>query len=144
MALTKLGPWAWPTLLGPFLPGWALVTWAAVVGDEQSVGSAVQSVMPFFDVDGWALAMFLVSMMSAVVAFHLVVVDVLLLRMRLRALPTGGRAWFSGLLAPIATVLAWVVLPSGDGGAGSVLTVALGFLLGALVVRLLLGKRPTA
>lgn len=98
--------------------------------------------MPFFDVDGWALAMLLVSVMSAVIAFHLVVVDVLLLRLRLRALPTGGRAWLSGLLAPVATVLAWAVLPTGDGGAGTVLTIALGFVLGALAVRLLLGKRP--
>lgn len=140
MAITKLGPWAWPTLLGPFLPGWALVTWAAIVGDEQSLSA----VIPFFDVDGWALAMLLVSVASAVVAFHLVVVDVLLLRLRLRALPTGGRAWLSGLLAPVATVLAWAFLPTGDGGARTVLTVALGFAIGALAVRLLLGKRPTA
>ena len=135
--MTKLGPWAWPTLLGPFLPGWALVTWAALVGEESMVHA-------YFDVDGWALAMLIVSVVSAVVAFHLVVTDVFLLRLKWRALPTGGRAWFGSMLAPIATVIAWAVLPSGDGGARSVRTAVLGFALGAFSVRLLFGRKPGA
>jgi hypothetical protein len=109
------------------------------MADERA---ALRSVHALFDVDGWALAMLLVSVMAAVVAFHLVVVDVLLLRMKLRALPTGARAWLGGVLAPVATTIAWMELPTGDGGASSVVTVALGFVLGALSVRLLVGKRP--
>ncbi|MBX3250391.1 MAG: hypothetical protein KF901_24665 [Myxococcales bacterium] len=131
--MTKLGPWTWPTLLGPFLPGWALVTWAAVVGEQQ--------LRALFDVDGWAIAMLLVSVFSAVVAFHLVVVDVLLLKLKWRALPTGVRGWLSAMLAPIATIVALVGLGGGDGARGA-LVIALGFTLGALTPRLLLGKRP--
>ncbi|HJK89365.1 MAG TPA: hypothetical protein RMH85_34210 [Polyangiaceae bacterium LLY-WYZ-15_(1-7)] len=140
--VTKLGPWARPTLLGPFLPLWALVTWATWQAELEGVFDA----QPFFDVETWAQAMLIVSGFAAVVAFHLVVADVLLLRAKLRQLPTGFRGWIGSMLAPFATVLAWSLLPGGDGGGvlGAVLLLVAGFFLGAFAVRLVFGKRFSA
>lgn len=133
MTSAQLRAWTRPTLLGPFVPCWALVTLAAMAGQLQAM----------MDMDQWSLAMLVASAFAAAVAFCLIGVDVLLLRWRLRRLPTGFRAWFSSIVAPFATIVTASLLPVGESIPRVVLTIAAAFWLGALAVRLVFGQKPT-
>lgn len=93
----------------------------------------------FFDVDSWALGMWLVSLFASAVAVCLIATDVLFLKWKLRRLPT---SLFSSMLAPIAVWIVWFVMPSFETIPLLVASLAAGLWLGAASVRLVFGKRP--
>lgn len=133
---SKIAKWVRATLIGPFITCWTIVTAASILLPSD----LFQRV--FFDVDTWALGMWLVSLFASAVAVCLIAVDVVFLKYELRRLPCGGRGLFSSMLAPIAVWIVWAVIPSSDQIPFLVLTLAGGLWLGAAAVRLLFGKRP--
>ncbi|MEM9068614.1 MAG: hypothetical protein AAGE52_08915 [Myxococcota bacterium] len=127
--------WVRPTLLGPFLTCWGIVTMAAMT-------QSLDSLRALFDVESWALAMLLISFFASAVAVCLVAVDVTLLRFKTRKLPSGAKGWVGAMLAPVATTILLMFLPSSDEIVPQVLRFAGALWIGALGVRLLLGTRP--
>ena len=133
---TKISKWARATLLGPFITCWSIVTAASILLPADLFSRI------FFDVDTWALGMWLVSFFAAAVTVCLIAVDVIFLKWKLRRLPTGGRGLFSSMLAPIAVWVVWAVVPPSEQIPWLVLSLAGGLWIGAASVRLLFGKRP--
>lgn len=133
---SKIARWVRATLLGPFITCWTIVTAASIL-----LPSDLYSRI-FFDVDTWALGMWLVSLFASAVAVCLIAVDVTFLKYGLRRLPSGGSGLFSSMLAPIAVWIVWAVIPTSDQIPFLVLSLAGGLWIGAASVRLLFGKRP--
>ncbi len=128
--------WLKPTLLGPLLSVWGVTTLGSLL-----VGMAVLSGGRF---DSWLVGMLFGSFFGSALGVLLVGVDVLLLRLKMRKLPTGGRAWISSMLAPfgvflIASLPFW---PPPETVLGSVLALV-GPMAGACGgSRILFGTRP--
>lgn len=97
--MTSLRPWLKPTLLGPLLTTWGLGTLGAIL-----VGAAALS---GGRLDGWLQLMIFATFFGCAIGVILVGVDVVLLKLQWRALPTGGRAWLSSLLTPIFVFVLW-------------------------------------
>ncbi len=135
-----LSRWARGTLLGPMLTVWILITLAA--GEDALEGLAGWVGLDGRFTDEWWIAMLLGSFWASTLAVALVAVDVALLRVKLRALPTGFRCWLGALLAPFA-VAAWqLALPQPSSIPMLVGLTAAAFGLAALSVRVLFGRRP--
>ncbi len=130
--MMKLGTWARPTLIGPFLTCWGLVTFASLGGQLRTL----------FDIDSWALAMLLVSFFAAGVAVCLVAIDVTFLKWKWRRLPSGGLGWFSSMMAPVFVWISWLLLPGGDTVPRTVATLIGGVWCGALAARVVFGRKP--
>lgn len=126
--------WARCTLIGPFVPLYAVVTLAAFLGQVARVTDG--------RTDTWAAAMLLASFVGSLVVVCLVAVDVILLKVKLRRLPTGFLGWLSSMSSPIAVLVWLVVLPEPSTTLRAVLSVAGSFWLGALSVRLIMGRAP--
>ena len=133
---SKIAKWVRATLIGPFITCWGVVTAASILLPSELFSRL------FFDVDSWALGMWLVSFFAAAVAVCLIAVDVTFLKYKLRRLPTGGGGLFSSMMAPIAVWIAWFVIPASDRIPFLVLSLAGGLWLGAATVRWVFGKRP--
>ena len=133
---SKIAKWIRATLMGPFITCWTIVTAASLLLPSE----LYQRI--FFDVDTWALGMWLVSLFASAVAVCLVAVDVVFLKLKLRRLPSGGRGLFSSMLAPIAVWIVWAVIPPAEQIPLLVLSLAAGLWIGAASVRLVFGKRP--
>lgn len=135
-----LSRWARGTLLGPMITVWILITLAA---GAESLGSLAELVgLDGRFTDEWWLAMLLGSFWASTLAVSLVAVDVALLRVKLRRLPTGFRCWFGALLAPFAVALWQIALPGPSSIPMLVGLTAATFVLAALSVRVLFGRRP--
>lgn len=134
--MTDFTPWIRPTLKGPFLTVWGFTTLAHL-----TFGVSVLSGGRF---DGWMLGMLFGSFFAATCVAALIFADLVLLRMKARKLPTGGAAWLSAMLAPIAIWMGWAWLGMGDGEnvPEIVLRIAGPVLVGPLALRLVLGSAP--
>lgn len=136
MTMTSFAPWLKPTLLGPLLTSWAYMTFGTwLMGTAAITGGTL---------DDWAIGMVWASAFGCMLGVATVAVDVLLLRARLRRLPTGVRAWASSLLSPLGVVLV-LQLPfwgPPETVAGFVAMFAGSMFGGPLLLRLLLGSRP--
>ena len=140
--MTDFTPWLRPTLLGPFVTTWAFVT----LGHLGSGSSFLEHVLPFGErLDGWLVGMLVMSFFAAMIVVGLLTADLALLRAGLRKLPTGGRAWLSALVAPVAVWISWAVFGVGDGESIPELVLMISWpMLGApLALRFALGA-PTA
>jgi len=133
-------PWLRPTILGPFLGSYALVTYAHLVYGER----ADEVLFAGQHFDSWVVSILLTSFVAAALVVSLIVADVGLLRMKMRRLPTGLGAWLGALLAPIALHFGWMALLPGEATSilDLALRIAIPFPTSALVLRLLLGRRP--
>lgn len=131
-------PWIRPTLKGPFLTSWALTTLFHFV-----LPSGIFA-LTFGQTDDWLVAMLLVSFFAGLVVASLVASDLVLLRLKLRKLPTGLSAWTSSLFAPVAIWLAWSFFGFGDGDSVlvTVTHIAAPIAAAPFVLRLLLGSKP--
>jgi hypothetical protein len=99
--MTTFTPWLRPTLLGPLLTLWTLTTLGSVlVGMEALSGGRF---------DNWLVGMLWVSFFGCALGVILIAVDVLLLKLGWRQLPTGGRAWISSCLTPLAVFFIWTL-----------------------------------
>lgn len=138
--MTDFAPWLRPTLLGPFVTIFGLVTFSHLVMG----GSADQVIFAGHEFDSWVMSMLIASFLAAAIVVSLIVADVTLLAAKVRKLPTGFGAWLSSLLAPFALFVAWHLVGQ-DGGSSvleSVLRFALPFPASALFVRFALGRKP--
>lgn len=130
-------PWIRPTLTGPFITTWGLTTLAQLA----SGGAALAT---FGTTDEWLFAMLLVSFFAGLIVTSLIASDLVLLRLKLRKLPTGFSAWFSSLAAPIAVWFAFAFFGLGDGSdiGEFVVRVALPILAVPFFLRLIFGRAP--
>jgi len=132
--MTNYGAWLKPTLLGPALTMWVLTTIGTIlIGMEAFSGGRL---------DTWAQGMLLSSFFAAGLAVLLIASDLMLLKFKIRAIPTGSRAWVSSLLSPLATFFLWRFIPIPE----SILVFVL-FLFGSMTLasaglRVMFGQRP--
>ena len=94
--MRKIWPWLLPTFVAPMLGAGAYVLFL-------SRGSSI----PTF---AWLLAAAVASGFAVVVAMMMVAVDLTLLKLKLRELPTGWRVWAMGLAAPLPVAWCWKAL----------------------------------
>lgn len=136
--MTSFGPWLKPTLLGPLLTTWGLTTLGSVL-----VGMHALSGGRF---DNWLVGMLVASFFGAGLGVLLVAIDVLLLRAKLRSLPTGARAWISSLLSPLGVFFIWSLpfLPPPESVAGTVLFIVAPMTAACFGARMLFGAKPSA
>ncbi|UJR82614.1 hypothetical protein [Sandaracinus amylolyticus] len=131
-------PWLRPTLVGPFATTWTIVSLL------QLAQSAL--VLPNGErLDAWLLVLLSSSFYAAMIVVGLLSADLVLLRTKLRRLPTNGRAWLSSLLAPVGVWLAWAIVGWGDEDTAIpmvVLLVSWPFLGAPLALRWMFGERP--
>lgn len=133
--MTDFTPWIRPTLLGPFLTSWALTTLSSL-----TVGAAVATFGYF---DDWLVAMLIVSFFAGLCVTSLIFSDLVLLKLKLRALPTGAAAWLTSLAAPIAIWMAWAFFGlDGETVLETVLRIAAPIAIVPFVLRLVLGRAP--
>lgn len=136
--MNDFGPWIRPTVAGPFLTTFGLVTLAHLVG-----GDASAFWLADHQFDSWLVSMVLTGFVTAGLVVSLIVADVVLLAMKSRKLPSGLGAWMSSMLAPFALWLGWhlVGAPS-ESVLEGVLRFVIPFPASALVIRWALGRRP--
>ena len=137
--MTDFAPWLRPTLLGPFVTMFALVT-----SSHLALGGAADEVLLLgHRFDSWVMAMLIAGFISCAIVVSLIVSDVVLLAAKLRRLPTGFGGWMSSMLAPFALFFAWRLV--GEGGESmleTALVIAVPFPASALVTRFVLGRKP--
>lgn len=129
--------WLLPTLVAPWLSVYAAVTAYAALGVDWGL---------FGKVAGWALGMVVATAWTFVYCAVLVAVDLLLLAVRVRTLPTGGKGWLAALASPLVAFASYAVAPPHtfwrNGAWGVALAVALPMLAAAFVFRVVLGRKP--
>jgi hypothetical protein len=138
--MTDFGSWLRPTMLGPFVTIFGLVT----ISHFALGGAADDVIFAGHRFDSWLMSMLIAGFLGAAIVVSLIFADVALLSAKFRKLPTGLGAWMSSLLAPFALFVAWHVIGQ-DGGASvleSVLRFVVPFPASALFVRFALGKSP--
>lgn len=134
--MTDFTPWIRPTLKGPFLTVWGLTTLAHLTFGVAAICGG--------RTDSWMLGMLFGSFFASACVAALVAADLVLLRVKLRRLPTGAAAWMTSMLAPVSIWLGWAWLGAGDGEdvPEVVLRIAAPMLLGPLALRLVFGRAP--
>ena len=137
--MTDFAPWLRPTLLGPFVTMFALVT-----SSHLALGGAADEIVLLgHHFDSWVMGMLIAGFISCAIVVSLIMADVMLLAAKLRRLPTGLGGWLSSMLAPFALFLAWrFVGEGGDSMLEMALTIAVPFPASALITRFVLGRKP--
>lgn len=134
--MTSFAAWLKPTLLGPLLTMWGLTTAGAVL-----VGMHALSGGRF---DSWLLGMLLASFFGAALGVLLIGADVMLLKAKLRALPTGPRAWVSSVLTPFGVLFIWSLPFFGppESALGQILFIVGPMAAACFGTRIVFGSRP--
>ena len=97
----QIGKWMVPTMLGPWLSmSTAASLYAAFGPDHRFVGRW----------GVWAIGMIAGALLAAVFTLVQVLVDVLLLALRQRRLPTGKAAWIMAFGAPFTVVSSYAMI----------------------------------
>ncbi len=92
--------WLGPTMIGPWISVYSAVSLYAAFGPEgRFLGRWAM----------WAMGMLAGSLVAAIYVLVLVTVDVLLLALRRRMLPTGRRAWGMALGSPLLIGLSYAL-----------------------------------
>jgi hypothetical protein len=135
MKISKLTSWMGPAFLGTMLSAWASVTLYVLLGKHEPIFGKL--------VINWLIAVAIATPVAATLAGTMLVLDVFLLKLKVRTLPTGGAAWGMALLSPLPVVAAYLLFrPSFTFGPwGFALSVLAPVLSSALVVRILMGRR---
>lgn len=130
-------PWIRPTLLGPFLSCFGLVTFAHFTFGEEVLFNGHRF-------DSWLLSMMLTGFFAAGMVVNLILADVALLKSKVRRLPTGLRGWASSMAAPLGVFFVWNTLGMGEGDSVIELVVRIvaPMIAVAYATRFLLGSRP--
>lgn len=135
MKISRLASWIGPAYVGAIGSSWVAVTAYMLVAKPK----------PILDNHWltWLLMVALATPIASALATTMLVLDVILLKLKLNALPTGGRAWSMAMLAPLPVAAAlWYLWPGLSGGASALaLSLAVPVAASALAVRLSLGTR---
>ena len=134
--MTSFSPWLKPTLLGPLITLWSLTTLGSLtLGMATITGDRI---------DSWAVGMLWASFFGSGLGVLGVGVDVLLLRMKWRRLPTGPRAWIPSVLSPFGVAFIWGLpfLPPPESVVGLVLFITAPMIAATFALRMLFGQRP--
>ncbi|HBQ11885.1 MAG: hypothetical protein RLO52_16185 [Sandaracinaceae bacterium] len=136
--MTSLSPWLKPTLLGPLIVLWSLITIGAVLGSMPAIAGE--------RLDGWLIGMLWMSFFGSGLGVLLIAVDVLLLKLKWRQLPTGGRAWISSCLTPMAVFFIWTLpfWPPPESVVGLFVFLVTPMFAAAFALRLLFSARVAA
>jgi hypothetical protein len=133
---TALG-WLTPTLIAPWISVYGAVTAYAALGVDWGL---------FGKVAGWAVGMLVGSLWAFAFCLVLVAVDVALLAVRVRTLPSGKRGWLSALAAPLAVFGIYGMAPPHTfwryGGWGVAAAVVAPMVIVALGLRVFAGQKP--
>jgi hypothetical protein len=97
-----VGGWLRPTLIAPWISVYGAVTAAAALGIDKGL---------FGKVVGWALGMTLGTLWTFVFCLMLVLVDVSLLAVKVRTLPSGKRGWAAAFFSPFAVFGLYTLAP---------------------------------
>ena len=84
--------WLAPTMIAPWISVYGAITAFAALGVDWGL---------FGKVAGWTVGMIVGSVWAAAFVAMLALVDVLLLAVKVRTLPSGSRGWATGLLSPL-------------------------------------------
>lgn len=135
--MTDFTTWLRPTLLGPFVTTWGFATLGQLIAGALVLPNGER-------LDSWLVAMLSVSFFAAAVVVGLLSADLILLRWKLRSLPTGARAWTSSLLAPAAVWVTYSMLSWDDVESIAQLVAMIGapILAAPLALRWAFGQRP--
>lgn len=132
-----IGGWLRPTLIAPWLSVYGSVTAAAALGIDRGL---------FGKVVGWTLGMALGTVWTLAFCLMLIVVDLALLAVKVRTLPTGRRGWGAAFFAPLMVFGLYVAVPPYQfyphGPWAIVGAILAPMLLVALVVRVFAGRKP--
>lgn len=132
--MTSFRPWLVPTLVGPFATMWSLTTVLFLLfGRAQILGERL---------DAWAVAMLLTGFIAAGHVVALLVADLTLLRLGLRRLPVGGRAWGSSMASPFALQVLMMIPVPVETLFGLAVWIVSAMLGAAFGVRVLMGSPP--
>jgi hypothetical protein len=134
MKISRLASWIGPTYVGAIASSWVVVTAYLFLAKPRPVLDN-----PWLT---WLILVAIATPVASVLATTMLTLDVLLLKFKVRALPTGRPAWGMALLAPIPVAAAlWYLLPGSAASASALaLSVAAPVLASALAVRLGLGS----
>lgn len=130
--------WLTPTLLAPWMASYATVT-ALVLFHLDGI---------FGRVLGWTFGMVVASIWSFVYCAILVLVDLALLTMKVRTLPSGRRGWGSTLCSPIIVFVTYASVPPYKfypaGGWAVAAAILFPMLVVAIVSRMVAGTKTLA
>ncbi len=132
--MTDLRSWLVPTLAGPFATMWTLTILALLL-----IGQGAIRIFGF-DLDTWAMALFLSGAFASGLFVFLAIADVVLLSTKSRRLPTGGAAFKSAALAPFAFWAVSLLPVPVTSLFAAVLWAVTAMALSAFAIRWLLGK----
>jgi hypothetical protein len=135
MKITRLASWVGPAYLGTTISSWAaasLYVWLA--RPEPLLGNLLLN---------WLVLVAFVTPIASALATTMLTLDVILLKLKVRALPTGGSAWRMALLAPLPVAGAFYLHhPSFTLGLTTLLlTVLAPVAASAFTVRLAMGSK---
>ncbi|HJL16442.1 MAG TPA: hypothetical protein RMH99_12345 [Sandaracinaceae bacterium LLY-WYZ-13_1] len=139
--MKSFAPWLKPTLLGPLMTMWILTTLGSMTIGSMTLGDVVLS---GDRLDAWAVGMLWSTFFGSTLGVMGVAVDVLLLRMTWRRLPTGARAWLPSILAPFGVFFIWTLpfLPPPETAVGLVAFITAPMVVATFALRMLFGTRP--
>jgi hypothetical protein len=134
MKISRLASWIGPTYVGAIASSWVAVTAYLFLARPKPVLDNLWLT--------WLILVALATPVASTLATTMLALDVILLKLKVRALPTGRPAWGMALLAPIPVAAAlWYLLPGSAASAAALaLSVAVPVLASALTVRLTLGS----
>lgn len=128
--------WLTPTLLAPWISAYGAVTAIAALHIDGLFGKVL----------GWTVGMLVGSVWAFAFCTLLILVDLALLGVKVRTLPSGGRGWAAGLLSPLAVFASYVAVPpyrfyaAGPWAIGAAIVVPM--VVVAIASRVLSGKKP--
>ncbi|GAC1351886.1 MAG: hypothetical protein NVS3B20_02620 [Polyangiales bacterium] len=125
--------WLRPLVFGTLLGAWACAT-------ESAYLVRFGNFLPWAGTIKWFLFMAIATLFAAMQAIAFGAVDVVLLSLKLRVLPTGKAAWFAALIAPHVIGIIVRVRPPWHAGTLGIYLAAM--LIVALALRLAVGRRP--
>ena len=97
----SVGGWLAPAMIGPWLSTYSAVSLYAFLGPE----------LPYVNRwVAWGVGMALGTLFAGFYVLTLVLLDVLLLAIRQRALPTGSKAWLMAMGAPLIPLVSYMVM----------------------------------
>jgi hypothetical protein len=132
--MNSFGAWLRPTILGPLITMWVFATLGSVLVGAAALTNGL--------VDNWLTAMIFASFFGSAIVVMLITADLVLLRAKLRSLPTGSRAWTSSSLAPLGIFFLWRFFPAPETAIGLVIFLLVPMALASFGLRYLFGQRP--